>query len=112
MTCTEEVRVKVPSFQKFTLFQQYQTFRRNIIHLHFACLKMSLTAMIQDDYEQKNRIQSDASLFLSNNTKTCTITRLIKEIQLLACSLGTEFAMLCLIYYLLLDSEILASFCF
>ena len=61
---------------------------------------------------KKNRIQSDASLFLSSNTKTCTISRLIKEIQLLACNLGTEFAMHCSIYYLLFDSEIFSEFLF
>ena len=61
---------------------------------------------------KKNLIQSEASLFLSNNTKTCTISRLIKGIQLLACNLGTEFAILCWIYYLLFDSEIFSDFLF
>ena len=61
---------------------------------------------------KKNLIQPEASLFLSNNTKTCTISRLIKGIQLLACNLGIEFAMLCLIYYLLFDSEIFSDFLF
>ena len=55
---------------------------------------------------EKSLIQSDTTFLLSNNTKTCTISRLIKGIQLLACDLGTEFAMLCTIYYLLYGSEI------
>ena len=61
---------------------------------------------------QKSLIQLDNSYFLSNNTKTCTISRLIKGIQLLACDLGTEFAMLCTIYYLLYGSEIFSDYLF
>ena len=61
---------------------------------------------------QKYLIQSDTSFFLSNRTKTCTISRLIKDIQLLAGNLGTEFAMLCNIYYLLYRSEIFSDFLF
>ena len=62
--------------------------------------------------KQKNLIQSDTLFFLSNRTKTCTISRLIKEIQLLAGNLGTEFAMPCTIYYLLCGSEISSDFLF
>ena len=54
----------------------------------------------------KGLIQSDTSFFLSNNTKTCTIIRLIKVIHHLACDLGTKFAMLFTIYCLLYGSEI------
>ena len=53
----------------------------------------------------KKMIQSDTSFFLSNNTKTCIIGRLIQRIQLLACNLDTEFAMLCTMYNLLYGSE-------
>ena len=55
---------------------------------------------------KKTIIQSDTSFILSNNTKTCTIGRLIQRFQLLACNLDTEFAMLCTMYYLLYGSEI------
>ena len=68
--------------------------------------------MIQDDLVSKNLIQSDTSFFLSNNMKTCTISRLIKGIQLLTCNLGTEFAMLCTIYYLVYGSEIFSDYLF
>ena len=61
---------------------------------------------------QKSLIQSDTSFFLSNNTKTCTISRLIKGIQHLAFDLGTEFAMLCTIHYLLYGSEIFSDYLF
>ena len=44
-------------------------------------------------------------VFFNNNTKTYTIYRLIQRIQLLACNLDTEFAMLCTMYYLLYGSE-------
>ena len=59
---------------------------------------------------KKSLIQSDTTFSLSNNTKTCTISRLIKGIQLLAGDLGTEFAMFCTIYYLLYGSEILSDY--
>ena len=62
-------------------------------------------------YNKKNMIQSDTSFF-SHRTKTCTISRLIKEIQLFTGNLGTEFAMLCTIYYLLYGSEIFSDFLF
>ena len=61
---------------------------------------------------KKKMIQSDTSFFLSNRTKTCTISRLIKEMQFLTGSLGTEFAMLCTIYYLLYGSAIFSDFLF
>ena len=61
---------------------------------------------------QKSLIQLDTSYFFSNNTKTCTISRLIKGIQFLACDLGTESAMLCTIYYLLYGNEIFSDYLF
>ena len=61
---------------------------------------------------QKSLIQLDTSYFLSNSTKTCTISRLIKGISILALDLGTEFAMLCTIYYLLYGSEIFSDYFF
>ena len=61
---------------------------------------------------QKRLIQFNTSYFLSNNTKTCTISRLVKGIQLLVSDLGTEFAMLCTIYYLLYGSEIFSDYLF
>ena len=60
----------------------------------------------------KSLIQSDTSFFLSNNTKTCTISRLIKGIQHLACDLCTEFAKLLTIHYLLYGSEIYSDYLF
>ena len=56
--------------------------------------------------------QSNTSFFLSNNMEACTISRLIKGIQLLACKLGTEFTMLCTIYYPLCGSEMFSDFLF
>ena len=61
---------------------------------------------------QKSLIQSDTSFFLNKDTKTCTISRLIKGIQLLACDLDTEFEILCTIYYLLYGSEIFSDYLF
>ena len=33
--CTDDVKVKVPLFQKVTKFLQYKIFHRDIIHLNF-----------------------------------------------------------------------------
>ena len=69
--------------------------------------------MIQDDLELKKNDTTGHSVFgLSNRTKTCTIRRLIKEIQLLAGNLGTEFEMISIIYYLLYGSEFFSDFLF
>ena len=37
--CTDEVRVKVPSFKKITLFLQYEIFDRDVIRLHICLFK-------------------------------------------------------------------------
>ena len=71
-----------------------------------------MTAMIQDDLVSTNLIQSDTSFFRSNSMETCTFRRLIKGIQLLICNLGTEFAMLCTIYYPVYGSEIFSEYVF
>ena len=34
--CTDDVRVKVPSFQKVTQFLQHKIYHRDIIHLNFC----------------------------------------------------------------------------
>ena len=35
-SCTDEIRDKVPSFQKVTLFRGYKIFNRDVINLHFS----------------------------------------------------------------------------
>ena len=35
-SCTDEIRVKVPSFQKVTLFLRYEIFNRDVINLRFC----------------------------------------------------------------------------
>ena len=42
----DDVRVKVPSFQKVTQILQYKIFHRGVIRLNFVCLKIFLTAVI------------------------------------------------------------------
>ena len=36
ISCTDEIREKVPSFQKVTLFQGYQIYKRDVINLPFS----------------------------------------------------------------------------
>ena len=35
-SCTDDVGVKVPSFQKVTFFLQYELFHKDAIHLYFC----------------------------------------------------------------------------
>ena len=49
-SCTDEVRIKVPSFQKVTLFFRYKIFHRDVINLQF-CLFEDIT-----DYSDLKRI--------------------------------------------------------
>ena len=49
-SCTAEVRVKVASFQKVTLFLRYEIFNRDVINLRF-CLFEDVT-----DYHDLRRI--------------------------------------------------------
>ena len=49
-SCIDEVRVKVPSFQKVTLFLRYKIFNRDFINLRF-CLFVDVT-----DYHDLRRI--------------------------------------------------------
>ena len=41
-SCTDEVRVKVPSFKKVTLFLRYQIFNRDVLNLR-DCLFEDVT---------------------------------------------------------------------
>ena len=50
ISCTDGVRVKVPSFQKVTLFLRYEIFHRYVINLRF-CLFEDVT-----DYHDFRRI--------------------------------------------------------
>ena len=54
---------------------------------------------------QKSLVQSDTSFFLSNKYQQINQRNL-------ACDLGTAFAMLCTIYYLLYGSEIFSDYLF
>ena len=44
--CTDDVIVKVSTFQKVTQFLQYKIFNRDIIRSIFVCLKIFMTAVI------------------------------------------------------------------
>ena len=46
----DDVRVKVPSFQRVTFFLQYAIFHSDVNHLFFACMKMCLTAVIKAEH--------------------------------------------------------------
>ena len=35
-SCSDDARVKVPSFQNVTIFLQYEIFHRDAIHLYFC----------------------------------------------------------------------------
>ena len=108
-SCMDEVRVKVPSFKNSHFFYKIkQSIETLFVYILLVgrCYQLPWSKMAK---HQKKLEEFDTSFFLSNDTKTCTTSRLIKGIQLLACKLGTEFAMLFTIYYLLNGSEIFSD---
>ena len=70
--CTDDARVKVPSFQKVTFLLQYERFHRDAIHLFFVCMIMFLTAVIKDEHASDDSLQSDSSFLLRNCMMTDT----------------------------------------
>ena len=62
IACTDDARVKVPSFQKVTFLLQYEIINRDAIHLVFVCIKMFLTAVIKDEHASDDSLQSDSSI--------------------------------------------------
>ena len=109
--CTYEVRVKLTSFQKVTLFLLYEIFHRDVIRLHF-CLFYDVNdcCNIKKNRIQKVLLHSESSFLLRNTIKTNTIGSLVIEIKLKACNLHTNFAMLCTLYYLRQSIEIFSDY--
>ena len=70
--CTDDARVKVPSFQKVTFLATYEIFNRDAIHSFFVCMKMFLTAVIKDEHASDGSLQSDSSFLLRNSMMTDT----------------------------------------
>ena len=70
--CTNDARVKVPSFQKVTFLLQYEIFHRDAIHLFFVCMKMFLTAVIKEEHASDDSLQSDSTFLLRNGMMTDT----------------------------------------
>ena len=58
-SCTDDAKVKAPSFQKVTFFLQYEIFHRDAIICVFVCMKMFLTAVIKDEPTSNDSLQSD-----------------------------------------------------
>ena len=71
-----------------------------------------MTVATIEEWESKVLIQSDSSFLLRNHMKTSTISSLNKEIQLLACTLGTNFELRCMLYNLPQDTEIFSEYSF
>ena len=80
--CTDDVRVKVPSFQKVTQFFQYKYSAETLSVYVFVYLKIFLTAVIEEEEASKVLLQSKASFLPRDSMKTNTISSLIIEIQL------------------------------
>ena len=75
-SCTDDARVKVPSFQKVTVF----LYMRYSIETPFICIfvyvKMFLTAVIKDEHASNDWLQSDSSfLFRNRMIKTLPATK-------------------------------------
>ena len=71
--CKDDARVKVPSFQKVTFFGTICNIpqRRNPF-VFFVCMKMFLTAVIKDEHDSDDSLQSDSSFLLRNSMMTNT----------------------------------------
>ena len=69
---TADTRVKVPSFQKVTIFLQYEIFNRDAIHCIIVCMKLFLTVVIKDEHTLNDLLKSDSSFLLRNNMMTST----------------------------------------
>ena len=80
--CTDEVREKVPSFQKVTLFLRYKHNTEPLSVNVFVCLKMLLATVIYEESTSKVLFPSDSSFVLLNNIRQTFFSRLIIEIQL------------------------------
>ena len=109
--CTDDARVKVPSFQKVTFLLQYEIIHRDANHLFFVCMKMFLTAVIQDEHASDDSLQSDSSFLLRNSMMTDTTSSWFIEIQLFASNLHRQFALFCTPYYLRYGIEIFQRLC-
>ena len=70
--CTDDAKVKVPSFQKVIFLLQYEKFHRDAIFLFFVCMKMFLTAVIKDEHVSDDSLQSDSSFLLRYSMMTNT----------------------------------------
>ena len=100
-SCTDGARVKIPSFQKVTIFfLQYEVSIETPSICIFVCVKMILTAVIRDEHASNDLLQSDSSFLFRNRMMTNTISSLIIGIQLFACNLQRKFALFCKPYYL------------
>ena len=74
-SCTDNARVKIPSFQKVTVFfynMRYSIETQSICI--FVCVKMILTAVIKDEYTSNDLLQSDSSILFRNRMMTNTIS--------------------------------------
>ena len=66
-SCTEEVRVKVPSFQKVSLFKQYDIVHRDVMHIYYIVICLS-DVVILGEYAPKVCFDGTLRFF-------CIITR-------------------------------------
>ena len=71
-SCTDDARVKVPSFQKSHFFYSIKHFTETLSICIFVCLKMFLTAEILDEHASNDLFHLDFSFLLRNSMKTST----------------------------------------
>ena len=71
--CTDEVRVKVPSFQRATLFLQYKIFNRDVINLRFCLFEDATDYRDLRKINLKSFVSIGLSVFLLHNNITQTL---------------------------------------
>ena len=73
ISCKDDARVKVPSFQKVTYFSTILKYSTETLFICiFVCLKMILAAVIYDKQASKVLLHLDSSFLLRNSMKTNT----------------------------------------
>ena len=87
-SCTDDARVKVPSFQKVIFFTAISNIRKKTLSLYhdFTCLKILLTDLFRNELGSKVLKQSYSSFLQGTCMETVTISGLIREIQLSTCN--------------------------
>ena len=84
-SCMGEVREKVPSFQKVTLYYDLKYSTKTLSIYVFVCLKMLMTTVIYEEKKLKSFVSIRLFVFATQQHKTITFSSQTIDIRLKAC---------------------------